>query len=229
MRIDKPAAALACALAVSHACGEAAHARQQGPQPGPAAAGQTRPQGVNTAPFILLAERGRKLVEEGRLGAATTLDMSAKAELREDGTLDPVSVVVEWRTVSADEGVNALALQLVAAVSESRIPGALRGHAKAVRLDVRLGAQNFTFGVEAELASEAEASKCASGYDALLAVARQAKRGTPDGALYEAMKVTSEGRAFGVTFEMPKAAAAKMVADALDRRAAGGAASPRQD
>jgi hypothetical protein len=219
--------ALACALALllPHAFCAAARAQQQ---PDPAAAGVTQPPGINVLPFISLAETGRKLVEEGRLGAGTTFDITATAELEKDGSLKPESVVVEWKTAAPNEDLNRLALQSVAAVSQTRILGMLTGHAKAVRLNARLDAQNVALGFEADLNSADEASKWALGYDAVMMIGRRAKQGTDEGTLYEAVKITSEGKAFRVTFEMPKAAAARMVVDMLDKRAARGA-TPNQD
>lgn len=218
--------ALAFALLMPHAFGAAARAQERR-QPDPAPAGVSQPPSVNVQPFISLAETGRKLVEEGRLGAATTFDMTATAELEKDGSLNSDSLVVEWKT-AANEDVNRLTQQLVVALSESRIFGILLGHAKTVRLDARLDAQNVTLGFESDLNSADEATKWALGYDAMMMIGRRAKQGTHEGTLYEAIKITSEGKAFRVRFEMPKAAAAKMVADMLDRRAARGA-TPNQD
>lgn len=226
MRFARPAAlTFTLALVLAQAFGfAAAHARQQGQQPDPADSGVKRPGSINVAPFISLVEAGRKLVEQGRLGAGATLDMSVTAELEEDGSLKPESVVVEWRS-AADEDVYGLAQQAVTAVSGSKLLVMLDGHAKTVRLDARLDAQNVTLGLETELLSEEEASKWAIGYDAIIAIARKTKAGTHEGTVYDAMKITSEGKAFRVTFEMPKEAAAKMAADLLDKRAARGAAA----
>jgi hypothetical protein len=222
----RTAAALACALAL---CLAHAHARQGQKQPGPAAAEQTRPPAVNTQPFVRLAETGRMMVESGRLGWDTALDMSAAAELNEDGSFKPETVRLEWRAGSADEDVSRLARQLFTAIDESRLLAALGGRAKSARLDARLDRANVTLALGTEFASAEEAQRTALGYEMLLLVGRRSKAGTAEGALYEALKATSDGKVFRVVFEMPKETVAKMTAEMLDRRAARGAASPNQE
>ncbi|HEX7314075.1 MAG TPA: hypothetical protein VF297_09135 [Pyrinomonadaceae bacterium] len=192
------------------------------------ATGVRRPgENVNGLPFVELAEKSRMLVETGRLGFDTALDMSATAELNEDGSFKPETVKIDWRA-GDDEEVRSLARHLLTAISESKLLAVLDGAAKAVRLTARLDRENLALGLEAELVSEAEASKWATGYGTLMLMARKAKEGTDEGRLYEALKVASEGRVVKVAFEMPKVFAAKMVAEMLDKRAARGA-TPNQD
>lgn len=218
-------------LAVGAALLSVAFARAQEPKPSSAAddaksrevgqaATETRPANINAAPFVDLAEQGRMLVETGRIGADTTLDMTATAELEEDGTLKPESVKVEWRTV-ADEEVAQLARRLLTAISQSKVLAVLKGSARAVRFTARLDRDNLAFGLKSEFASEEEASQWANGYGLMLTVARRNKGGTDAGRFYEAMKVASDGKAVEVAFEMPKVFAAKMVAEMLDKRATG--------
>jgi hypothetical protein len=217
MPLAKPAAALACALAL---CLPHAFAQQQGQkQPDPAPAEQARPPAVDTAPFVRLAERGRMMVESGRLGWDTALHMSATVEVNEDGSFKPESAKIEWREAGNEDAVE-LARQLVTAVGESRLLGVLRGHSKSARIEARLDRASVMLGLETEFASEAEAERTATGYDMLLAVERLRKAGTAEGALYKALKITSGGKVFRVSFEMPKEAVAKTVAEMLDERAA---------
>ena len=184
------------------------------------AAAETRPANINVNPFIGLAEQGRMLVETGRIGADTTLDMTATAELREDGTLKPESVKIEWRAV-ADEEVAQLARRLLTAISQSKILAVLKDSTRTVRLTARLDRDNLAFGLKSEFASEAQAMQWATGYGMMITVARKTKGGTDAGRFYEAVRVASEGKAIEVTFEMPKVFAAKMVAEMMDKRAAG--------
>ena len=221
-------------LAVGAALLSVAFARAQEPKPAgaggdakareeseraAAGTGVSRPS-VNGRPFVELAEKGRMLVETGRLGVDTTLDLSATAELNEDGTLKPETVKIEWRQ-PGDEYVVEFAQHLLTALSQSKVLALLERSAKAVRLTARLDRENLALGLEAELASEAEAAKWAHGYGTLMLFARKSKEGTDEGRLYEAVKVASEGKAIRLTFEMPKVFAAKMVAEMLDKRAPG--------
>ena len=228
MTSKRTAAASACVLALLllNASGVTARARRQ--QPDPAAGEPVRPTNINSLPFTQLAEKGRMMAEAGRLGLETELDLVATAELNEDGSFKPETATIEWRK-AGDEDVVELAQQFVTAISHSRILSVLRDHAKSVRLTARLDRQNLTLGLEAEGTSEAKASQLATGYDTLIRVARKTKEGTTEGTLFEALKVTSDGKVFRLGFEMPKEAVAKMVAEMLDKRAARHAASPNQD
>lgn len=227
MPLARPAALLACALALGPAH---TYARQQGQkQADPAAAEQERPPTINSLPFIRLAEQGRMMAESGRLGWDTTLHMSATVELNEDGSFKPETARVEWREAGSEQAAE-LARQLLTAIGESRLLGVLRGRLKSARLDARLDRANVTLGLETEFASEEEATRTATGYDMILLIGRQRWAGTAEGALYKALKITSDGKVFRVSFEMPKEAVAKTVAEMLDRRAARGAtAPPNQD
>lgn len=214
LSLARTTAALACTLALGLTAAHARQERQKQPDP---AAETSRPPHVNTKPFNDLAERGRVLVEQGRLGPETTFDLTATGELGEDGRLKPETVKVVWRETPNEE-VKTFAQQWLMTLNESEALASVRG-AKAVRLDARLGRENVSLGLEAELVSVEEARKFATGFDALLVIGRHVKQGTPEGTLYEAIKVSFEGKAFRLVFEMPKAEAARMVAEMLDKRA----------
>ena len=226
MPLARLVVALACALALGL---PRAHAQQGQNQPGAPADEKVRPPAANTLPFVSLAEQGRMMAESGRLGLDTPLDMSATAELNEDGSFKPESVKLEWRAGSADEDVSALAQQLFKAIDASRLLATLSGRAKSVRLDARLDRANVTLALGTEFASAEEAKRMALGYEMLLLMGRKAKAGTAEGALYEALKTTSDGNVFRVVFEMPKETVAKMVAELLDKRAARNPAAPNQE
>jgi hypothetical protein len=73
--------------------------------------------------------------------------------------------------------------------------------------------------------SEDEAKKNADGYAALVAIGRLAKRGTNEGELYNNVNFNNDGKRFTMSFEMPKDAAGKMIADMLAKKAAKEAAA----
>ena len=172
----------------------------------------------NVRPLEDVARRAKQLVEQGKLGRETTLDVSATAELAADGSLKRETVNVVWAS-AADETVTSLSDQLVNAVSDSRMLSALEG-AKAVRLGLRLDGQNVSVLLAAELPSALEAQRYAEGYDMLRRVGLASKRATDEGALYEWLRFASDGKMFKMTFEGPRGAVARMVADALERSAA---------
>jgi hypothetical protein len=183
------------------------------------------PPQVSIKPLEDVVLLGQRLSEEGRFGPDTTLDLLATAELNEDGSFKPESLKIEWRT-TANKEVTMLAQQFLTAVSQSGLLNGLRTN--SARLTIRLDRENFALGVETDCASEADASQMATGYGTLILIARKTREGTPEGRLYEALKVTSDGKVFRVAFELPKMDAAKMIQEMLDKRAARSAA-PSQD
>jgi hypothetical protein len=61
--------------------------------------------------------------------------------------------------------------------------------------------------------------KTALGCSALIAIGKQAKKGTNEGVLNENLKFDSSGKQFTMNFEMPKDAAGKMITDMLAKKA----------
>jgi hypothetical protein len=179
-----------------------------------------RPPVINTKPFEDFTLKGKELFDEGKLNLDGPLDVTATAELNDDGTFKPETVRINWKA-GGDENVVLLAEQLVVAVSQSKLLGVLRG-AKDARLALRLDRRNVSVEIASELPSEEEAARYATGYRLMLTVGRQNKRGTPEGELYDGLKITNEGKLFVLSFEMRKDLAGKMLADMLAKRAARG-------
>src|SRR5256714_558667 len=83
--------------------------------------GIERPPEINTKPFEDIALKGKELIEQGKLDLKnSTLDVTATAERNDDGTLKPETVNINWNSPS-DENTNALAQQLVTALSQSTV------------------------------------------------------------------------------------------------------------
>jgi len=179
-----------------------------------------RPPLINTKPFEDFTLKGKELFDQGKLNLDGPLDVTATAELNDDGTFKPESVRIDWKA-GGDENTAALAEQLVRAVSQSKLLGVLRG-AKDARLALRLDSRNVSVEIASELPSEEEAAGYATGYALLLTVGRQQKRGTDEGELYDGLKIANEGKLFVLSFEMRKDLAGKMLADMLAKRAARG-------
>jgi hypothetical protein len=177
--------------------------------------GIKRPPTINTKPFEDIARQGKKLVEDGKLNLNSAIEVTATATLNPDGTLaEPVEY--HWLT-PGDENTSALAQQLVTALSQSKVLAILEG-ARTVNLALKLDQQNVSVRVAGELPTDADASKYATGYGMLLALARTSKKGTNEGELYKSLKVDSDGKQFVMSFEMPKEAAGKMIAEMLAKK-----------
>jgi hypothetical protein len=173
---------------------------------------------INVKPFEDVALTGKRLVEERRIGWETTADLVLTAERADDGRLNLESVQISWLS-PGDEALRGLVQQSVAALSESRVLGALEG-AKAVRVAFRMSREEVSFRLDGEMPSAEDAEKYALGYGMMSRLARADRRGTPEGRLYESLSFTSEGKMFKMSFGMPRREANRMVAEMLARRAA---------
>jgi len=186
------------------------------------AAAMPRPS-VNVKPLEEVALRGKKLVEAGRLGPYTMLDLSATAERAEDGRLKPETVQLSGLD-GADHDVAALAMQLVTAVGESRMLAILDG-ATTIRLGLKLDGQNVSVLLSGVMPSADKARQTADGYAILVKMAAQHRAGTAEAKLYDRLRFASDGKVFKMSFEMPRDEAARMLADKLAKKAAKAAAN----
>jgi hypothetical protein len=181
-----------------------------------------RPPKVNTKPFEDIARKGKEMFDQGKLNLNGTVGVTATAERNDDGTLKRETVKLEWEQAN-DETLALLAQELITAISESKVLSVLEG-AKDVRMTLRLDPQNVSVRIASTVASDARASQMATGYGVLLLVARGKREGTDEGELYKNLKVSAEGSQFIMSFEMPREAAGKMIADMLAKKAAAAAA-----
>lgn len=181
--------------------------------------GIARPPIINTKPFEEIAFKGKELVDQGKLDLKNSaIDVAVTAERNEDGSLNPDTVHFDWKTAS-DENTAALAQQLVTALSQSKVLVLLKG-AKTVTMALTLDQQNVSVKVMGELPSEDEAKKTSDGCAMMVGIGRLAKKGTNEGELYNNLHFNNEGKQFTMSFEMPKDAAGKMIADMLAKKAA---------
>jgi len=186
------------------------------------AAAMPRPS-VNVKPLEDVALKGKQLVEAGRLGPDTMLDLSATAERAVDGRLKPETVRLSGLD-GADHDVAALAMQLVTAVGESRVLAILDG-ATTIRLGLKLDGRNVSVLVSGLMPSADKARQTADGYAILVKMATQHRAGTAEARLYDRLRFASEDKVFKMSFEMPRDEAARMIADMLAKKAARAAAS----
>jgi hypothetical protein len=181
--------------------------------------GIERPPGnINPRPFEDIAVRGKELFDQGKLDLNSTIDVKATGDLNENGTLKPETVKIDWGTTPTDQATAELAQQLITAMSQSKVLVILKG-AKDVRISLGLDQQTLKIAVLSDLPTEDEAMKTALGCSALIAIGRNAKKGTNEGVLYENLKFDSSGKQFAMTFEIPKDAAGKLITEMLAKKA----------
>jgi hypothetical protein len=180
--------------------------------------GLKRPPTINTKPFEDIAQKGKELIDQGKIDLKnSSMDVTATAERNDDGTLKPETVKIDG--LPADENMSALAQQLITALSQSKVLAILEG-VKDVRFALKLDQQNVSVKIMSDMPSDEVANQYATGYGVLVAYASKSKKGTQEGDLYNNLKVSSDGRQFTMAFEMPKDAAAKMITDMLAKKAA---------
>jgi hypothetical protein len=183
-----------------------------------------RPPQINTKPFEDIAQKGKEMVDSGSLDLKSSLvDVTVSAERNEDGTLNRDTVKIEG--TANNPTMSALASEFVNAISESKVLAVLEGTG-AVRMALKLDDQKVSVKIASDVASDARASEMATGYGVLLVLARSKKEGTDEGELWKNVQVTADGKQFVMTFEMPREAAAKMIADKLAKKAAAAQAPP---
>jgi hypothetical protein len=181
--------------------------------------GVERPPEVNTKPFEDIAQKGKELIEQGKLDLKnSTLDVTATAERDDDGTFKQESVHIKWNSAS-DANTADLAQQLVAAFSQSKVLSTLKG-AKGVQMALKLDQQNVSVKLASEFPSDDAASKYAITYALFIVAEREHKKGTEEGELFNNLKVSTDGKQLVLTFEMPKDAAGKLITDMLAKKAA---------
>lgn len=178
--------------------------------------GIERPPAVNTRPWEDLARKGRELYQERKLDAFTRIDVSATAELNDDGTLKPESVKMTWAT-SSDEAVVSLAQQLLTAISQSKVLGVLKD-AKQVSMRLKVDDTNALINVSSAMPSAESARKLADGYSALIRLATMTKKGTREGELYEGLRFDSDDKLFTFKFEMSKERLGDIIMEMLAKK-----------
>lgn len=177
--------------------------------------GTPRPPRVNTRPFKDIAQKGKEMVDTGSINLSGTIDASVEAERNEDGSLKRETVKIEG--LASDDKMALLAQEFINALSESKVLGILKG-AEHIKMTLKLDQQNVAVRIVTEVGTEDDASKMAKGYGLLLAIARKKKAETEEGELYKNLNVSSDGKQFLITFEMPRDAAGKMIAEMLAKQ-----------
>jgi len=225
-RTCRAALLFAAALFALNACASAALAQAQSGDEQDKVPKETsfrRVPSVNVAPWVDLARKGKELFDAGRLGPDTRLDVTAKGERADDGTLKPESVVLTW-AVATDETAASLAQQFFNALGESRALGALEG-TEGVSVRLRLDEANAFLNVAAEMPSEARAKELSNGYGIILRLKAAETKGTLEGEFYDAVRLASDGRLLTLSFEMPKEKLGGIITETLAKSAA--AARPK--
>ena len=162
---------------------------------------------VNAKPFKDLLHEGLKMKEAGELNLSGTLEMAVEAERQEDGRLANVEVT---GGSASDPKLKKLALDFIAALSDSKVLAALKG-TRHLRMKVRLDGQEVAVKITTEVASDEDATRMARGYQGLLFLGALSKKGREEEAIFKRVEVSSSAKEIVLTFNMPRKEAGELL------------------
>ena len=169
--------------------------------------GIQRPPRVNAQPFRDLLAEAKQMYDRGQLDLSGQIEMIIEADRNTDGTLRNVEIV---GGSASNQSLKNLATSFVQALSASRALSFLEG-VEHLRMTIRLDQQRVTVRAISELETAERASEMARGYGGMLAIERWRRRGRDEGAVWNNVNISSNGRQLDVRFEMPRNTAADLL------------------
>jgi hypothetical protein len=162
----------------------------------------TAPAKISTVPFKGFLARARKLADEGKLDLSKRQTITIEGERREDGSL--ANPVITGESAS-NPHFRRTAQEFVAALGESRVLQPLEGVSR-VSMTFTLDGERFNATTASETPDAARAEEMARGYRVMVNVARLMRRGTPEAAVINGMKVSSSGKQLLMTLDTTREA-----------------------
>lgn len=168
---------------------------------------------INTKPFSDLLATGKKMVDEKRLNLDGGVELTVEADRNADGTLGNIKI-----TGTADnEGLNKLAEDFVAALSDSKLFLALPD-IQHMTMALKLDKETLSVNVAGDVKSAARAKEMETGYGAMVGLARLKKGDSDDAELWKGVKISSQDAKFVMDFKMTREAAAGLVAKQIAKQ-----------
>ncbi len=178
---------------------------------------------INTKPFTDLLKHGKALRDTGEIDLNGTLEMEVEGDRQEDGRL--TNVVVTGAAASNPKLVQ-LSKDFIAAISDSKVLAALRG-TRHLKMKLKLDPKDISVRVLTEMASADEASTMSNGYNGLLWIGAQTKKGKDEEAIFKSVQIAAEAKQIVLTFNMPRKAAGELLSKLIKKdEAAAPAATP---
>lgn len=162
---------------------------------------------INKKPFIDLLKQGKVMKDAGELDLSGTLEMEFEADREEDGRLTKVEVT---GAAASNAKLVQLSKDFIAAISDSKALAALKG-TRHLKMKVKLDDKEVSVRVLTEMASADEASSMSNGYNGLLWLGAQSKRGKDEEVIFKSVQVASEAKQIVLTFNMPRKAAGDLL------------------
>jgi hypothetical protein len=177
---------------------------------------------INTKPFTDLLKQGKELKDTGEIDLSGTLEMDVEGDRQEDGRL--TNVVVTGAAASNPKLVQ-LSKDFIAAISDSKVLAALKG-TRHLKMKLKLDPTDISVRVLTEMASASEASTMSNGYNGLLWIGAQTKKGKDEEAIFKSVQIASAANQIVLTFNMPRKAAGELLSKLIKKNEATTTASP---
>ena len=168
---------------------------------------------INTKPFTDLLKQGKEMRDAKEIDLSGTLEMEAEGDRQEDGRL--INVRVTGGAASNPKLVQ-LAKDFISALSDSKVLAALKG-AQHLKMRVKLDDKEVSLRVLTEMASADEASTMSNGYNGLLWIGAQSKKGKDEEAIFKSVQIAAEARQIVLTFNMPRKAAGDLLSKMIKK------------
>jgi hypothetical protein len=160
------------------------------------------PAKISTAPFKVFLARARKLADEGKLDLSKRQSITVEGDRREDGTL--ANPVISGES-AANPHFRRTAQEFVTALDESHVLQPLEGVSR-VTMTFTLDGERFSAHTTSITPDEARAEEMARGYRVMVNVAKLMRRGTPEGAVINGMKISASGKQLLMTLDTTREA-----------------------
>lgn len=178
---------------------------------------------INTKPFTDLLKQGKQMRDAGEIDLSGTLEMEFEGDRQEDGRL--VNVEVTGAAASNPKLVQ-LAKDFIAAISDSKILAALKG-TRHLKMRVKLDDKEIAVRVLTEMTSAEEAASMSNGYNGLLWIGAQSKKGKEEEAIFKSVQIAAEAKQIILTFNMPRKDAGDLLSKMIKKNETTPAPTPQ--
>jgi hypothetical protein len=168
---------------------------------------------INTKPFTDLLKQGKEMRDAKEIDLSGTLELEAEGDRQEDGRLTNVRVT---GGAASNPKLVQLAKDFISALSDSKVLAALKG-AQHLKMRVKLDDKEVSVRVLTEMASADEASTMSNGYNGLLWIGAQSKKGKDEEAIFKSVQIAAEAKQIVLTFNMPREAAGDLLSKMIKK------------
>ncbi|MDQ1557040.1 MAG: hypothetical protein QOD32_100 [Pyrinomonadaceae bacterium] len=162
---------------------------------------------INTKPLTDLLKQGKQMRDAGEIDLSGNLEMEFEGDRQEDGRLTNVEVT---GAAASNPKLVQLSKDFISAISDSKVLAALKG-TRHLKMKVKLDDKEIAVRVLTEMASADEASTMSNGYNGLLWIGAQSKKGKDEEAIFKSVQIAAEAKQIVLTFNMPRKAAGDLL------------------